>query len=199
MSATMRERTLRSELLARTLADGNPKRILDLGTGTGSLAIALAQAEPAIEVTGLDPDPAALHRARAKTPAQSTIDWVQGSSAELPFADHSFQAVTCSLVLHHLQTEDKRIALAEILRVLTPGGWLQIADWGAASDPLMWLVFLAIRLLDGFARTRDHATGALPGMIAAAGFTEVEVYRRLRTCWGSLELTAARAPVSNDR
>jgi SAM-dependent methyltransferase len=199
VAATMRERTFRSLLVARVSAHGQPKRVLDLGTGTGSLAIACQQADRSIAVTGLDPDPKALARARAKASQRSAIDWVKGSCLELPFADQSFDAVTCSLMLHHLDSEHKRLALAEALRVLTPGGWLHVADWGAARDPVMWLAFLTIRLLDGFDRTRAHAAGALPGMIEAAGFAEVQAYRRLRTCWGPLELTAARAPRGDDR
>jgi SAM-dependent methyltransferase len=194
LSLTMREGTFRGRLVAQALERGAPKRMLDLGTGTGSLAIALAAAAPQAHLTGLDPDPDALHRARAKAGPASAIEWVQGRSQELPFADESFERVTCSLMLHHLELEDKRLALGECLRALTPGGSLHIADWGAPSDPLMQIAFTGLRLLDGFSRTREHARGELPSLIAAAGFAEVGVRDRLRTCWGSLELISALRP-----
>jgi ubiquinone/menaquinone biosynthesis C-methylase UbiE len=193
LAATMRERTFRGRLVSRTLA-GKPSRLLDLGTGTGSLAIALHDADPEIHVTGLDPDPQVLARAAAKAGPDRDIDWVHGYSEDLPFAGQSFDAVSCSLMFHHLENDTKQLALRQCLRVLEPGGWLQIADWGAARDPVMWTAFLSIRLLDGFTPTQAHAAGKLPGMIEAAGFTDVEVYERLRTYWGPLELIAARAP-----
>jgi SAM-dependent methyltransferase len=191
LGATVRERTFRTRLVAQVLQPGLPIRVLDLGTGTGSLAIALAHAAPKAQIVALDPDPDALTRARAKAGAEG-IEWIQGRSEELPFADGAFQALTCSLMLHHLQPAAKRVALGECLRVLSPGGRLHIADWGPARDPLMRLAFLGIQLLDGFGCTREHARGALPGMIAEAGFSEVRVRDRLRTCWGSLELISAQ-------
>jgi ubiquinone/menaquinone biosynthesis C-methylase UbiE len=187
MRATMRERTFRSRLVSQTLAHA-PARVLDLGTGTGSLAVALNDADPNLRVTGLDADPGALSIAKTKDP-DGQIEWIGGQASELPFGDASFDAVTCSLMLHHLQNTAKLAAL----RVLVPGGYLQIADWGAASDPLMWLAFCAIRLLDGFACTSTHAAGALPRLIAAAGFADVRNSGRLRTCWGSLQLISALA------
>jgi ubiquinone/menaquinone biosynthesis C-methylase UbiE len=191
MRATMRERSFRSRLLRRTLEHA-PTRVLDLGTGTGSFAIMLADAAPTARVTGVDPDQRALARAKAKDP-ERRIDWIVAKAGELPFETDSFDALTCSLVLHHLETPAKLAALRECLRVLAPGGYLQIADWGAASDPLMWLAFLAVRMLDGFARTRAHAAGALPALIEEAGFAQVHSTARLRTCWGTLQLTSALA------
>lgn len=191
MRATMRERTFRSRLVSQTLVSA-PTRVLDLGTGTGSLAVALKDAGPNLKVTGLDADPGALAIAKAKDP-QGQIEWIHGQAYKLPFPNASFDAVTCSLLLHHLQSTAKLAALRECLRVLVPGGYLQIADWGAASDPLMWLAFCAVRLLDGFARTREHAAGALPKLIAAAGFADVRSIARLRTCWGTLQLISALA------
>jgi SAM-dependent methyltransferase len=143
---------------------------------------------------GLDPDPAALARARGKAGSELRIQWVEGRSQELPFADGAFEALTCSLMLHHLQPAAKRLALSECLRVLKPGGWLHVADWGSAQDPIMRVAFLGVQLLDGFACTREHARGALPGLIADAGFAEVRVRDRLRTCWGSLGLISAQRP-----
>lgn len=190
MRATMRERTFRSRLVSQTLA-GAPRRVLDLGTGTGSLAVALTQADSALRVTGLDADPEALARAQVKDP-QGRVDWICGQALELPFPSSSFDAITCSLMLHHLHSTAKLAALRECQRVLVGGGYLHLADWGRASDPLMWLAFWAIRLLDGFARTREHAAGALPKLIRSAGFVDVRGVTRLRTCWGTLQLISAQ-------
>jgi hypothetical protein len=51
--------------------------------------------------------------------------------------------------------------------------------------------FFALQLLDGFASTRDHASGRLPSFIEGAGFAAVKVQQRWRTAWGSLELILA--------
>jgi SAM-dependent methyltransferase len=195
VSATMRERTFRTRLVAQVLQSGPPTRILDLGTGTGSLAIALAAAAPQAEIVALDADADALARAGRK-PGAKGIQWLEGRSEELPFEDQAFAALTCSLMFHHLGPSAKRVALGECLRVLRPGGMLHIADWGPARDPLMRLAFFGIQLLDGFESTRAHARGELPAMIAGAGFAEVHVRERLRTCWGSLELISAQRATS---
>ncbi|HST56957.1 MAG TPA: class I SAM-dependent methyltransferase [Solirubrobacteraceae bacterium] len=196
VGATMRERTFRALLVEHVrAAQPAAQRVLDLGTGTGSLALALARALAQTRITGLDPDPGILARARAKAAQaglEGKLDWVQGRSEQLPFEDGTFQAVSCSLMLHHLEPPAKLLALGEALRVLAPGGTLHIADWGAAQDPVMRLAFFAIQLLDGFSRTRDHAAGLLPDTIARAGFEQVQVRERLRTVWGTLELIDAR-------
>jgi hypothetical protein len=75
--------------------------------------------------------------------------------------------------------------------VLQPDGRIVVADWGRPHGPLMRAAFLGVQLLDGFATTRDHAAGRLPSLLAQAGFGSVEVGRRWRTLWGSLEITTA--------
>jgi ubiquinone/menaquinone biosynthesis C-methylase UbiE len=199
MALTMRESTFRSRLLAAVdtalPADG---RVLDIGCGTGTLAIALAAARPDAHVTGIDGDPEALELARAK-PGATTITWSDGLATALAQADDSVDAVVLSLLLHHLTPAAKRTALAEVARVLKPGGRLHVADWGRPHDPLMRAAFFALQLIDGFATTRDHAAGALPHTIAAAGFTVAAPHARLRTTWGSLELLTATKPGSAGR
>ncbi len=194
VALTMRERTFRSRLVAQVVA-GEPRAVLEIGCGTGSLTVRLAQALPASSVVGLDPDPDALARARAKDPAKR-IDWREGNALGLPLPERSFDRVVASLALHHLTTAEKRAALAEAHRVLRPGGRLHIADWGAPQDALMKTAFFALRVLDGFAVTRAHARGELPALIEQAGFSRPQRKDGLRTAWGTLELLSAeRSPL----
>ena len=114
----------------------------------------------------------------------------------LPLPDQTADAVVMSLLLHHLLPDAKATALAEVARVLRPGGRLHVADWGRPHDPLMRAAFLAVQFADGFDVTRDHAAGLLPQLIAEAGFAEVVRGERLRTAWGSLELLVATKPAT---
>ena len=192
VALTSRERRFKSALLdGVTWAPG--QRVLDVGCGTGTLACMAASRQPAVEMHGLDGDPEILARARRKAAEQgAAIAFTQGMSFELPFPDRHVDCVLSSLFFHHLTADAKRRTLAEVLRVLKPGGSLHVADWGAAQDPLMRAAFLAIQLTDGFATTRDNVRGRLPSMMVQAGFEGVRVDARLRTLLGTIEIFRAR-------
>lgn len=100
--------------------------------------------------------------------------------------------VTCTLVLHHLSLEVKALALAEMRRVLKPGGLLVIGDWGKPHDPLMRAAFVPVQLLDGFGTTQGNVGGRVPQLIAATGFGDVARVHRLRTVFGTFEVLTAR-------
>ena len=187
----MREERWRPVLRDHVLA-GVPEggRVIDIGAGTGTLAIALAEARPDVEVVGIDGDPGVLAQARAK-PGAGRVTWQTGLAGELPLADASADAAVLSLVLHHLGPDGKRRALAEVARVLRPGGRLHVADWGRPATPALRGAFFALQVLDGFEGTRDHAAGRLPDLLRAAGFADVRRGGRLRTTWGTLELLEA--------
>jgi SAM-dependent methyltransferase len=191
---TARERVVKEALLDQAnVAAGDS--VLDLGAGTGTLAIWLKQRAPAAEVTGLDADPDVLARARTKAAdARCQIDFVEGFSTELPFAPDSVDVVLSSLFFHHLTGLDKRTTLAEVQRVLKPGGQLHVADWGKPGDPLMATLFLFVRAFDGFAVTADNARGALPSLFEQAGLEQAQERRRFRTTLGTLALYSARKP-----
>jgi ubiquinone/menaquinone biosynthesis C-methylase UbiE len=191
LALTMREGHFRKAMRERVDAElPQGGSVLDVGCGTGTFAIALAASRPDARVTGIDGDPEILARAQAKTGADA-VEWIEGLAGELPLADDSVDVVTMSLVLHHLLPAQKREALAEIRRVLKPGGSLHLADWGPPHDSLMSAIFYISQAIDGFQRTAEHRTGRVPALLRDAGFAAVERYERLRTAGGSLDLFAA--------
>lgn len=192
VALTMREGLLRGRLVDDVAARA-PAAVLEIGCGTGSVALRLAAALPGAAITALDADPEALDIARSK-PGASRVVWRSGSATALELPDASVDAVVASLLLHHLGREDKLRALAEAARVLRPGGRIHIADWGRPQDAVAAAGFLALRVLDGFAVTADHAHGRLPAFVREAGFADVVVLDRLRTVWGTVELLRAVRP-----
>jgi len=96
-------------------------RVLDACCGTGDLAVA-AEREGGI-VTGLDFSPRMLERARKKS---ETVTWIEGDLLALPFDEGSFDAATVGFGVRNVA--DLEAALAELHRVLRPGGRLAILE-----------------------------------------------------------------------
>ncbi|MBT9382238.1 methyltransferase domain-containing protein [Pseudooceanicola sp. CBS1P-1] len=103
---------------AAGIRDGD--RVLDVATGTGVVARA-AQARAA-RVSAVDINPGMLAMARKLAPE---LDIRQARAEALPFADDSFDAVTCQFALMFLA--DRRQALREMARVCRPGGWITVS------------------------------------------------------------------------
>ncbi|MBA3328596.1 MAG: class I SAM-dependent methyltransferase [Solirubrobacterales bacterium] len=189
---TTRETTFRRRLLDQAqLRPGDS--VLDLGCGTGTLAVAATEREPRLEMVGIDGDPAMLQRARAKAAAAGAhVDFDEGLSDALPYAESSFDAVLSSLFFHHVTRAVKERTAREIARVLRPGGTLHVLDWGRPRDPLTRARFLGVQLFDGFETTRDTVTGALPQILAGAGLADVREHGRLQAAFGVLNFWSAR-------
>jgi demethylmenaquinone methyltransferase / 2-methoxy-6-polyprenyl-1,4-benzoquinol methylase len=124
--------------------------VLDACCGSGDLAVAARRAGGV--VTGLDFSRAMLERARRKAP---DITWVEGDALALPFGDGSFDAVTVGFGVRNLA--DPARGLAELRRVLRPGGRIAVLDLTRPRGLLapvyrVWfelLVPAAARLLPG--------------------------------------------------
>jgi ubiquinone/menaquinone biosynthesis C-methylase UbiE len=196
VALTMREATFRGRLGTQVLAGLTPgATVVDVGCGTGTQAIALAMAAElhGAALIGVDGDPEVLARARAK-PWADKVQWRDGLATGLPVPSESVDRVVMSLLLHHLDAVEKRTALDQAIRVLRPGGRLHVADWGRPRDPLMRAAAWALQRVDGAEGLREHLQGAVPVLLADAGFVAVAVHDRLRTAWGSLELLSALRP-----
>lgn len=191
---TTRERAFKAALLEQAeLRPGD--RVLDLACGTATLTIAAKQKCAAAQIVGVDGDPAILEQARAKArEAGVTLDFEQALAQSTPFPESSFDVVLSSLFFHHLTRDGKLAAMREVLRVLKPGGALQVADWGRAGNPLMRALFFFVQLLDGFAATGDNVAGRLPDLMRQAGFADVSEQRRFATPLGTISLYAAIKP-----
>ena len=180
----------RSELLDQARLEPG-QRVLDLGCGTGSLVVALKRRVPGAEVVGLDPDPKALARARRKCErAGVAVRFDRGFSDELPYAAASFDRVLSSFMLHHLGSDEKLRTLAEVRRVLAPGGTLHVLDFGASarSDGLL------ARLLHSREHMRDNLEGRIPALMRGAGLADVSEVGGRGTFFGRIAYYRGSAP-----
>jgi ubiquinone/menaquinone biosynthesis C-methylase UbiE len=103
--------------------------VLDVGCGPGSLTLAAKRRVGRGTVCGIDPAPEMIALARAKSArAGEAVDFRVGVIEDLPFEDGSFDVALSSLMLHHLPLEPRRRGLAEVRRVLKPGGTCLVVD-----------------------------------------------------------------------
>jgi malonyl-CoA O-methyltransferase len=120
---------VRDELLARLdLLRAPPQAMLDLGAGTGVAALALKRRFRSAAVTAADLAAPMVEVARRRSRFWRPIRCVQADACALPFADASFDLVFSNLMLQWLQPPDA--ALAEMRRVLKPGGLLLASSFG---------------------------------------------------------------------
>ncbi len=161
----------RDELLA-----GLSGRVIEIGAGTGSN---FAHYPPAVdEVVAIEPEPYLRRQAQAAAAsAQVRIEVLDGVAERLPAEDGSFDAAVACLVL--CTVTDQERALAELRRVLRPGGELRFYEHVLSDRPAL---ALSQRAVDGTFWPRAfggcHTARDTPTAIVRAGF-QIEDQRRL--------------------
>jgi demethylmenaquinone methyltransferase / 2-methoxy-6-polyprenyl-1,4-benzoquinol methylase len=171
----------RRATVSAAVAPGN--KVLDACCGTGDLALAAVRAGG--RVTGIDFSERMLDRARRKSTA---VEWVLGDVTALPFADAGFDAATVGFGVRNLQ--DLELGLAELRRVLRPGGRLGVLEITRPRGLLapfyrLWfdgLVPLLGKLLPGGSAytylpasvRRFPGPEELAELLRAAGFSDVD-------------------------
>jgi SAM-dependent methyltransferase len=185
--------------------------ILDVGCGVGAIALDLATTTQPLHVMGVDPDAVqiALARKSAEQRAIANVSFEVGSAYEIPVPDGSFDVVYANAVLIYLREPVR--ALAEMRRVLRPGGVAAVSD-----DDLSTLVFSPDlpelqRAASLFEQSIAHEGGDsrysrhLRGLMLDAGFARSEgfacapeVYGNAATTrwWADLLIGVLNAPTA---
>jgi demethylmenaquinone methyltransferase/2-methoxy-6-polyprenyl-1,4-benzoquinol methylase len=169
---------------ARLVASWQPGTVLDLATGSGDLALTIQKACPQAIVLGADFCQPMLVIAQQKGLQRLVV----ADALQLPFGDAAFDVITVAFGLRNM--ESWSTALAEMARVLRPGGHLLVLDFSVPPAPLRWayrpyLHFVLPRiasLLTGEKAAYDYlgasiesfpSGAAMCALIAAAGFSTV--------------------------
>lgn len=147
------------------------KSVLDIGCGAGGIDIALVRNHGAGYVTGLDVEDPVLTHARAlvaRGGLTGRIGLVKVAPGPLPFAPASFDVVFSKDSIVHIP--DKQALMAEVFRVLKPGGWFLASDWLIGTDTISPLMaeYIAAEGLDFGMATPGRYLQAM----AAAGFSD---------------------------
>jgi ubiquinone/menaquinone biosynthesis C-methylase UbiE len=144
--------------------------VLDVGCGTGEVTLPAKIRAKDGKVYGIDPAPEMIAVARRKAAYKKLdIDFRVGVIESLPFPDASIDVITSSLMMHHLPEDLKARGLAEIYRVLKPGGRLLIADFMRPTGSFLNHIFIA------FTRHQGLKSGIedLQKLLKAAGFNQI--------------------------
>lgn len=180
---------------------GPGQTVLELGTGTGEVLLLAARVAPGATLVGLDPDPKVLDLARRKAARRGVpLRLERGYADALPDADGSVDRVLSSFMFHHLPPAEQRTMLAEVRRVLRPGGSLHLVDPDGSDAGIM-----------GWFRSHDndhgeghghghgvsphlHDAGDVAAMLREAGFTDVDAVSRRSRTLGRVVFHRAVAP-----
>jgi arsenite methyltransferase len=155
---------------ALALAPG--ERVLDVGCGPGLLCAEMAESVGvAGAVVGIDTADSMLRIAARNGRGLAQMSVCPGQATSLPVGDAAFDALVCTQVLEYVP--DVAAALTEFRRVLRAGGRLLVVDtdwascvWASGDDARMRRI---IEAWDAHC-PHPHLPGALPGLLAAAGF-----------------------------
>lgn len=135
------------------------QRIIELGCGNARLARGLVQRFAGSEVVGLEVD--AVQHAKNVSHPQERLLFMAASAEAVPFPDASFDGAMMLKSLHHVPVPAMDRALAEVARVVRPGGWFYVSEpiYGGALNEV-------VRLFNDEGVVRPAAQAALDRALA---------------------------------
>ena len=161
-------------------------RVLDFGCGPGNLSVGLARAVEPGELHGVDVDETKIEVARAAAQAggHANATFHVGDATALPFEDNYFDVAHCHTVLMHVP--DTRAVLAEVMRVLKPGGIIGCRE-----------VFISSTFLEPGSESVDQVLATFSGLLRRSG-GHPEMGRQLKSKLLEAGFTNIRASASFD-
>ena len=195
-AAAMLQRDVRAELLSRAYAlQLTPRVVLDLGTGTGDAAVQLKRRFRGAEVIAADISRQMLELSRRRSHWWRPIRCVEADARALPFETASIDLLFTNLMLQWVDPPDA--ALAEMRRVLRPGGVLLASSFGPETLQELRAAWSVVD--DGVHVNRFVDVHDLGGALQRAGFIEpvldvdrhVHHYADVRALMGELKSIGA--------
>ena len=155
------------------LGIGARTTVIDVGCGAGRHAFEAYRR--GADVVAFDQDAAELNNVDAilqemkdagEVPESARAEAVKGDALDLPYADGTFDCVIASEILEHVPEDDR--AIAELIRVLKPGGWLAVTVPRWLPERVCWLLSEEYHSNEG-GHVRIYRASALRDKIAARG------------------------------
>lgn len=157
--------------LSKYFSKIKPEKILDVGTGTGDFLTVLKSVFAKAEFTAVDPLDSSLEEAKSKF---ADVSFEKMVAENLEFENESFDVAAISMALHHLSDID--VALAEMKRVVKPGGWIIVNelvsdDLNAAQQVHKMLHHLRSKIdrMTGEVHNETFTKAEVTEMVTAAG------------------------------
>jgi ubiquinone/menaquinone biosynthesis C-methylase UbiE len=171
-----------SALAIEPIAPGARDRVLNIACGTGELERRLRAQRPHVRLVGADLSLNMLRRAASK---ELRADWLTAVASHLPLASCAFDYVLCVNAFHYFRLPAE--SLAEMRRVLRPGGTMVLVDW--CDD--YWICKLCsawLRLTDR-AYYRTYTLANCQTLLEQAGFRVIAAKRhRINWLWGLMRI-----------
>lgn len=182
------------------VAPGSGQRWLDVGCGSGAFTEMLIERCNPASVHGIDPSEEQLAYARAR-PTLGSAQFCRGDAMELPYSDNDFDAAVMPLVIFFVP--DPGVGVAEMKRVVRPGGVVTAYAWDMEGGGFPYEVLLAELRELGFAVPTPPSVDAsrldiMRGLWVSAGLDAIETkaitVRRTFTNFDEFWATALEAP-----
>jgi SAM-dependent methyltransferase len=165
---------MRVRLLTAVLDRMRDPRCVELGCGIGTFTEPLLEARPELRVTGVDVSPRCVEMVSARLQRFRGARFQLGDAVALPFPAHSADVVFGNGVLHHVDLAE---TLAEVRRVLRPGGWIWFSEPNMLNPQVA--VEKNVRVIGRWLQNSEDETAfvrfRLSRRLSREGFTDVDV------------------------
>lgn len=148
------------------------ERVLDIATGGGHTALSFAPHVAEVVASDLTPDMLEAARRFIEDQGIANVRFERADAEDLPFADASFDVVTCRVAAHHFA--DIGAFALETSRVLRPGGRLLLSDTVAPDDQALDTFINRIEKLRDPSHVRDYTVSEWRDVLSGAGLEVVE-------------------------